>query len=267
MEEKSNNKLIIPGAIIIAGLIIAGAVFYGKKSPSVATPENKPSQDQAANVAASSLDNLKPITDKDHILGNPDAPVTLVLFTDLECPFCKRFHITMKQIMEEYGKAGKLKWVFRHLPLEQLHSKAKNEAVAAECAADIGGNEKFWQYVDRLFEITPGNNGLDPTELPKIAEYVGLNKTQFETCLTSGKFDQRIKEDSENAMQLGALGTPYAIVLGPNGKKAAIPGAFPYISTDPTLYQNLEDSERKTLCEEENKSCGIKIAIDKLLSQ
>ena len=240
MEEKSNNKFIIPAAIIIAGLIIAGAVFYGKKGQPVTTPENKPGQDQVANIAASPLDNLKPITDKDHILGNPDAPVTLVLFTDLECSFCKRFHITMKQIMEEYGKAGKVKWVFRHLPLEQLHSKAKNEAIASECAADIGGNEKFWQYVDRLFEITPSNNGLDPAELPKIAEYVGLNKTQFETCLVSGKFDQLIKEHSEEAMKLGALGTPFAVVLGPNGKKTAIPGALPYSEVKKVIDEILQ---------------------------
>jgi protein-disulfide isomerase len=226
MEDSKSNKFIVPGAIIIAGLIIAGAIFYNKTPRT--TPGNKPGQEQAANIAASPLDNLKPATNKDHILGNPDAPVTLVLFTDFECPFCKRFHITMKQIMEQYGKTGKLKWVFRHLPLEQLHSKAKNEAIAAECAADLGGNEKFWQYVDRLFEITPGNDGLDPNELPKIAEYVGLNKARFTTCLNSGKFDQLIKEQSENGMQSGALGTPFSVVIGPTAEKSAIPGALPY---------------------------------------
>jgi len=228
MENSNANKFAVPGAIIIAGLIIAGAIFYENKEPSTATSENNPNSNQAANIAASPLDNLKPVTNKDHILGKPDAPVTIVLFTDLECSFCKRFHITMKQVMDEYGKAGKVKWVLRELPLVQLHSKAQNEAVAAECAADLGGNEAFWKYIDRVFEITPSNNDLDPAELPKIAEYVGLNKTKFETCLTSGKFDQLIKDSSEDGMKSGAQGTPYAVILGPNGKKAAIPGALPY---------------------------------------
>ena len=227
MENPKENKFAVPAAIIIAGLIIAGAIFYENKKPSTAL-ENNPNQNQAANIAASPLDNLKPVTDKDHILGNPNAPITIVLFTDLECPFCKRFHATMKQVMDEYGKAGKVKWVFRELPLIQLHSRAQNEAVAAECAADLGGNDAFWKYVDRIFDITPSNNGLDPDELMNTAEYVGLNKTKFETCLTSGKFDQLIKDESDDGMNSGAMGTPYGVVLGPNGQKAAIPGALPY---------------------------------------
>ncbi len=239
MENSNTNKFAVPSAIIIAGLIIAGAIFYENKKPSTATPENNPNSNQAANIAASPLDNLKPVTDKDHILGNPNAPVTIVLFTDLECSFCKRFHITMKQVMDEYGKAGKVKWVLRELPLD-MHPKAKNEAVAAECAADLGGNETFWKYIDRVFEITPSNNGLDPAELPKIAEYVGLDKTKFETCLTSGKFDQLIKDSSEEGMKSGALGTPYAVVLGPNGQKAVIPGALPYEEVRKTIDDMLK---------------------------
>jgi protein-disulfide isomerase len=176
--------------------------------------------------SVSPLDNLKPISDKDHILGNPDAPIAVITFIDLECPFCKRFHSTMYQIVDEYG--GKVKWVIRNLPLEELHSKAKTEAIAAECAADLGGNEKFWQYINRLFEITPSNDGLDLAELPKIAEYVGLNKTQFETCLVSGKFDQLIDEEIQDGTNSGAQGTPYSIIIGPKGKKSVIPGALSY---------------------------------------
>jgi protein-disulfide isomerase len=225
--ESSNNKFIVPLAIIIAGLIIGGAIFYSKKTPTKPIAENPTGQNQVAAPALSPLDNLKSVVESDHILGNPDAPVTLILFSDLECFFCKNFHITMKQIMDEYGKIGKLKFVYRHLPLD-IHPKSKNEAVASECAADLGGNEKFWQYIDRLFEITPSNNGLDPAELPKIAEYIGLNQKQFEQCLTSGKFDQRIQENVEDGMKSGALGTPYSILIGPNGKKTAIPGSLPY---------------------------------------
>jgi len=238
MENEKSNKIIVPAAIIIAGLIIAGAIYYDRKSPATTTGENQPAQ--TAGLSASPLDNLKPVTDKDHVLGDPNAPVTLVLFSDLECFFCKRFHVTMNQIMDEYGKTGKLKWVFRNFPLEQLHSKAKNEAIASECAADLGGNDAFWKYVDRVFEITPSNNGLDPLELPKIAEYVGLNKTKFATCLASGKFDQLISDSIDNGMKSGALGTPYAVILGPNGKKTAIPGALPYSDVKAAIDEMLK---------------------------
>jgi len=237
MEDSKSNKFIVPAAIIIAGIIIGGAVFYDRK----ATPKTpaETAQNQAAAPAASLPDNLKPVTENDHISGNPDAPVTLILFSDLECSFCKRFHITMKQIMDEYGKAGKLKWVFRHLPLD-IHPKSKSEAIASECAAEIGGNDAFWKYIDRIFEITPSNNGLEPAELPKAAEYIGLNKTRFTACLNSGKFDQRINENSQDGINSGAMGTPYAVIIGPNGKKTTIPGALPYSEVKAAIDEMLK---------------------------
>ncbi len=226
MEQTSNNKFVVPMAIIIAGLIIAGAIFYDRKSTSEPTA-NPSGQNQVAAPLAAPEDNIQPVTDKDHILGNIDAPITIVLFSDLECFFCKRFHATMQQVMNDYGKTGKVRWVFRHLPLD-IHPKAKNEAIATECAAELGGNDAFWKYLDRIFEITPSNNGLDPAELPKIAEYVGLDKAKFAACLTSGKFDQKIAETSQDAMKSGAQGTPYGVIIDPNGKKSVIPGALPY---------------------------------------
>ncbi len=238
MEDKKSNKIIVPAAIIIAGLIIGGAIYYDRKSPG--NPTVNSAQNQPAAPAVAPLDNLNPISEKDHVLGDPNAPVSIITFTDLECPFCKRFHVTMNQVMDEYGKTGKVKWAFRQLPLEQLHSKAKNEAIATECAADLGGNDAFWKYVNRLFEITPSNNGLDPAELPKIAEYVGLNKAKFNSCLISGKFDQFISDSIDNGMKSGALGTPYAVILGPNGKKTAIPGALPYTDVKAAIDEMLK---------------------------
>ncbi len=223
MEENTKpNKFAVIVAIVIAAIIIGGAIYYGSKKPTGTNPGSQP-----ASPAASPLDNLKPVTNEDHILGNPDAPVTIVIFSDLECFFCKRFDTTLQQIMDDYGKAGKARLVFRHLPLD-IHPKSKNEAVATECAAELGGNDAFWKYIDRIFEITPSNNGLDPAELPKIAEYIGLNKAKFNTCLASGKFDQKIADQAVDGMSSGAQGTPYAVILGLNGKKAAIPGALPY---------------------------------------
>lgn len=104
-----------------------------------------------------------PLTAKDHLFGNPNADVKIITHTDLECPFCKRFHATMEGVMKEYGQ--KIAWVIRPFPLAQLHDKAPLEAEAAECANELGGNAKFWEYVNLLEQITPANNGFDPALL------------------------------------------------------------------------------------------------------
>ena len=133
----------------------------------------------------------------------------------------------MQEVMSEYGKDGKVAWVYRHFPLDQLHSKARKEAVALECANEQGGNDKFWSYADRLYEVTPANNGLDPAELPKIAQYVGLDTAKFNTCLASTKYDKHIEDEVQNAQATGGNGTPWSIVVGKNGKKYPLSGAQP----------------------------------------
>ncbi|MSR71575.1 MAG: hypothetical protein EXS50_02835 [Candidatus Taylorbacteria bacterium] len=222
------NALTVPIAVIIAGVLIAGAVIYssGKTSRSnTAVAPQQPVAQQTVN-----LEQMRPISKNDHIRGNPDALVKIVEYSDTECPFCKRFHDTMKQVMDEYGKDGKVAWVYRNFPLDQLHPKARNEAEAIECAGDLGGNDKFWAYADRLYEITPAKNGLDPAELPKIAQYVGLDVSKFNACLTSGKFAKHIEEDVQNAIATGGNGTPWSIVVASNGKKYPLSGAQPYAS-------------------------------------
>ena len=223
------NNLSIPVAIVIAGVLIAGALYLGTSKGSSTTSVNNQQPQQAAQPTGD-LEAMKTIASTDHIRGNPDAPVKIVEYSDTECPFCKRFHGTMQEVMNEYGKDGKVAWVYRHFPLDQLHSKARKEAVALECANEQGGNDKFWSYADRLYEITPANNGLDPAELPKIAQYVGLDVGKFNTCLTSTKYDQHIEDDVQNAQATGGNGTPWSIVVGRNGKKYPLSGAQPYAS-------------------------------------
>ncbi len=147
----------------------------------------------------------------------------------------------MKEVMDTYGKDGKVAWVYRHFPLDQLHSKARKEAVALECANEQGGNDKFWAYADRLYEITPSNNGLDPAELPKIAQYVGLDVNKFNTCLTSGKFDKHIEADVQNATATGGNGTPWSIVVAKNGTKYPLSGAQPYASVKQLIDLALQE--------------------------
>lgn len=161
------------------------------------------------------------ITKDDHVRGDFNAPLTVVEFSDLECPFCKRFHPTMQQLMSEYK--GKARWVYKHFPLDSLHPKADKEAEASECAWEQKENDGFWAYVDKVFEITPSNNQLDPAELPKIAEQVGLNKSKFETCLNSGKYAAKVEQDYQEGLAKGVTGTPGNFVNG-----LPLPGAVPY---------------------------------------
>lgn len=224
MENKQN--LTLPIAIVVAGIIVAGTIYYTstKTNPS-------PNNPAAAGEIVSEKQEIKgpkEVTSGDHTLGSPDAPLTLIVFTDLECPWCKKFHETVLQVAEEYGKNGKVMTVFRHFPLDSLHQKSRKEAEASECAADLGGNEKFWQYVNRVFEITPANDGLDPAELPKIAEYVGLDKNKFIECLNSGKFAGRVQENLDDAIASGGEGTPYFVIINKNGEKYPFSGYLPF---------------------------------------
>lgn len=231
----------MPIAIIIAGIFIAGAVIYGSGKTTNDNIANVPQRQAVEQQQTGDLEKMTPISSGDHIRGNPDALIKIVEYSDTECPFCKKFHTTMQQVMDEYEKSSKVAWVYRHYPLDQLHSKARKESEATECAAEIGGNDKFWAYLDRLMEITPANNGLDPTELPKIAQYVGLDTTKFNECLSSGKYAQKIEEHVQNAQVTGGNGTPWSIVVGKNGKKYPLSGAQPYTSVKTLIEQALRE--------------------------
>lgn len=235
--QSSRGNWFVPISIVIAGVMIAGVVVYSTGRNALQKEVAKGgtvSQPQAATptFGSGSADNIKPITDKDHMLGNPEAPVKVVEFADTECPFCKSFHPTMQKLIQEYGRSGQVAWVYRHFPLDQIHSKARKEAQALECANELGGNAKFWAYTDRLYEIAPSNNNLDLLLLPQIATEVGLDRTRFESCIAGdtrgGKYAQHIEEDYQDAVASGGNGTPYSVVIAPNGQKFPISGAQPY---------------------------------------
>lgn len=244
-QEKSDN-FMIPAAILVAGFVIAGAVIYSNSGWKTSRPAGGVVSAPVAPVSRSSaVENVRPVTAEDHILGSPNAPVKIIEFSDLECPFCKLFHQTLHRIIDEYGKRGEVAWVYRHFPLDQIHSQARKEAQAAECASELGGNEKFWAYVDRLFEITPSNNFLDLKELPQIAEDVGLLRVAFEDCLSGdsrgGKYADKIEAHYQDAVSSGGLGTPWTIVVAANGKKFSINGAQPYEQVKAVVEQALKE--------------------------
>ncbi|MBX4198718.1 DsbA family protein [Candidatus Parcubacteria bacterium] len=220
-SSRGTQQFTIPLAIILAGGMIASAVYFGGGHG-------------GAIAAAGSLTGsntpegkVEPVSGKDHMLGDANAPITIVEYSDLECPFCKVFHDTMHQVLATY--AGKVNWVYRHFPIAQLHSKAPMESEASECAADQGGNTAFWSYIDKIFATTGSNNTLDPAELPRIAQGLGLDVTQFNKCLTNGTHGKEITDDVTAAINAGAQGTPYSVIIM-GDKQIVVNGAEPYES-------------------------------------
>lgn len=234
MEPTSqNSNLFIPIAIVIAGVLIAGAVYLTSSTRSSA-------EEPQDAVQTGDLEAMRPISAEDHIRGNPDAAVVIVEYSDFECPFCKAFHPTLQQAMREYG--SDIAWVYRQFPLDQLHSKARKEAIASECAAELGGNDAFWKFTDRFFELTPSNDRTNiETVLPQIAKEIGLDTAKFASCLESKKFDAHIEDDVQNATATGGNGTPWSIVVTKSGKKYPLSGAQPYESVKQVIDQALKE--------------------------
>ena len=187
---------------------------------------------------------VQPISAEDHIRGDAKAPVKVIEFSDFECPYCKSFHSSMKQMMDDYGKDGKVTWVYRHFPIDEIHPKARKEAQAAECAGEIGGNNAFWAFADRLFEIAPSNNKLDLAQLPQIAEFVHLDKAKFAACLSGdergGKYAAHIEANQKDGTASGGSGTPYTLIISPKGKIFPINGAEPYSAVKATIEAALQ---------------------------
>lgn len=216
--------MTIPVAIIIAGAFIAGAIFYTSGKSSTTAVKSAAENDKKEEAV-----KIPSVTAKDHMLGNPNAPIVLVEYSDTECPFCKSFHATTKQIMDQYGKDGNVALVYRHFPLDSIHPKARKEAEGAECANELGGNDKFWAYIDKIFEITPSNNGLDPKLISQTAKDIGLDSAKFDACLNSGKYAAHIEEDFQGGLKAGVTGTPSTFaIIKKTGEQTMIPGAQPF---------------------------------------
>lgn len=220
--EAKGNAVTIPLAIVAAGAMIAVAVYFsGGGLPS------RPGSDSGSK-GGSQLAVIDPVTSADHLFGNANANVVVVEYSDLECPFCKTFHDTMHQVVSSYG--GKVAWVYRQFPIAELHSKASKESEASECAAELGGNTAFWSFIDKVFATTGSNNSLDPAELPKIAQSIGLDVAKFNQCLSSGKYAKQIEDSVAAAIAAGAEGTPYSLILLKSDpkKQIVINGAEPF---------------------------------------
>jgi len=206
-----NNKTLIPGAIIVAGLLIAGAVYYNGSGGNLGNGDTHESPDGGIV--------LSEVTENDHILGNPDADIFIVEYSDIDCPFCQRFHNTMHEVIDNYPD-GEVAWVYRHFPLTQLHPQAALKAEATECVAELGGNDAFWNYLDILFERDE-----DASALRDIAVEVGVDSEAFDECVESGRHQEAVRDNFNDAQRAGGTGTPYSVIVSDGTAIAPINGA------------------------------------------
>jgi protein-disulfide isomerase len=169
------------------------------KQPQEPTQPTQPTQ-PTPTVKGSDIE----ITSTDHVRGNPNADITIVEFSDYQCPFCQRFHNTMKQAMDTYG--NDIRWVYKHFPLDSLHPYARQAAQAAECAGD---QDKFWEYTDELYD---NQSSIKPAYFAELAKELNLNTSDFESCLSSEKYASKVNSDFNLGRQAGITGTPGGFV-------------------------------------------------------
>jgi protein-disulfide isomerase len=222
-SNNSGQKLSTPMAIVAAGFLIMIGIF-ASNMPARDKVVGKFSNTSEKTEISDTTSPLAPITSSDHILGNINtAEVAIVEFSDLECPFCKTFHVAIHNAMDKYP--GKIAWVYRHFPLDSIHPKARNEAKASECVAAIGGNDAFWKYIDMVFTNTPSNNGLEAGLLSVFAGKVGVDTKKFASCLASTEFDAVVEAQYEDGVNAGVQGTPHSIIMLKDGTQIPIKGA------------------------------------------
>lgn len=218
----NQNRLFIPFSIIIAGLIVAGAVFFSKGDKATAPTVIENTEQKEFSI--------KPVSEEDHIIGNPDADVLIVEYSDYECDFCATFHTTMEQIMEQYGTSGKVAWVFRHFPLDARHKNARMAAEASECVANLSTEDNFWRFSKEVFanqaEI------LSAEELKKLALSLGVEEVAYDECVKNRTYKEIVENNYQDGLLIAQVdpnfGTPYSIVVSRLGVQASILGAQPY---------------------------------------
>ena len=227
-RRENPNPYTIPFAIVLAGVIIAGAIVFTHRTDSIAAGE-KAQVGDAVQVAT----DYKSLEANAPMLGNPDAPVAIVEFADYQCPFCGRFYQgAAKDIIEKYVKTGKARLYYRDFAF--LGDESNWAAQAARCAGDQG---KYWEYHDYLFSHQNGENegAFTKDHLKSFAREVGLNSGEFTTCLDSGKHAQDVISDTEMGRKFGVTGTPTSFV---NGK--IVQGAVPFSQIEPVILEALK---------------------------
>lgn len=217
------KKIFIISVVAIV-IIAAGAVVFLNQSNQEVISEQteteaekiiKDNEGAIKNSSGQQLPSVRPIDETDHIWGNINASVKMIIYSDFECPFCADFVDTVKQVKAEFG--DKIIIAFRHFPLER-HDYAVLSAVASECAAE---QEKFWEMHDKIFADNKAGR-LNKEQFKKDAADLGLNEEQFNQCLDSEKYKDKILSHLAEGKNAGIIGTPTIFI-----NNIIIPGAYP----------------------------------------
>jgi len=208
MSKKSGGSGNFIWGLLIGAIVVGGLVYLLVKPHSDSDKSNTDNdtvtEDITDNTNQSNVDARTLVTSTDHIRGNADATVTMVVFSDYQCPYCSKFNTTLKQVMEDYS--DRVKWIHKHFPMS-YHDYAESAAQAAECAGD---QNKFWEYGDALFENQASITGVE--YLKTLAGTLGLNTTDFNTCLDTAKYSDRISTELNLGTEIGIEGTPGGFV-------------------------------------------------------
>lgn len=208
---------------LVLGYSLGGGVSFGAPTYAGGGTLPTPPSDVPPAPSAPTADVPK-VTADDHVRGDKNAKITLVEYSDFECPFCKRHAPTVEAVLAKYGKD--VNFVYRHFPLS-FHPKAQKLAEASECAAELGGSDAFYKFHDAVF-AKDSVEDLGPEQLPAFAKSLGLNEARFKTCLDSGKHAAKIQAQMQGGIDAGVQGTPgNFVVLNKTGEAQDISGAVP----------------------------------------
>lgn len=213
---------------LVLGYSVAGGGFtLGTGGTTVAV--NPPSEPPPPPPPGAPSKPPSAVTDRDHVRGNPKAKITVIEYSDFECPFCKRHAPTMAQVLDTYKEDVNI--VYRHFPLS-FHQNAQKEAEASECVAELAGNDAFWKFHDAIFERSSvGGTGFALDKLPALAKEVGANETKFKQCLDGDKYAKYVQDQMQEGITAGVQGTPGNFIINNDTKETKeISGAVPFSS-------------------------------------
>jgi protein-disulfide isomerase len=238
VKKSAYNKLVIA---LMASLI--AAAFMGGYIVGNLGEQNVPQEGPGltlTEIAPSSQTRVTIPIGGNPVMGNPDAPVTMIEYTDFQCPYCDRFFSqTLPLIEKAYIATGKVKFVFKNMPLETIHPNAIPAAIAAECANEQG---KFWEYHDKLFEGQSAWARLDNADaiavFKQYASDTGLDASSFGSCIDSSKYADKVSAESKEGRNYGVNGTPAFFIGNEKEGYLKLAGAQPF-----SVFQEQLDSQ------------------------
>lgn len=254
--NQSTGSPAVPIAIIVGFAMIALAIFVTNRGSEPAPAAVTQVDESEASEEATGVP--RPVTEDDYILGNPNAPIVMIEYSDYDCPFCKQFHNTMHQIMDEYGVTGRVAWVYRQFPLAQLHPNSPRVSEAALCVGDIGGNSAFWNFSDQVFEEREIDEATNVTKLLEYAEDAGVSADDYLACMEEGRMADAVEASIRDGFNAGARGTPYTVLLVGN-QQAVINGAQPYESVKAIVSNLIEQLDGEVDVDSSNASTSTPV--------